>query len=62
MIRRKLEYIMSAGRMRGKRCMGKPQETMPECLASWHAEISVLEIIGGTRDRRLWADMIINVT
>ena len=57
-----LEYVVSTGRLEGKRGRGRPRETMLNSLASWHGGISVSEMIGCTRDRRLWADMITNPT
>lgn len=31
-------------------------------LAAWHGGLSVPEMIGCARDRRLWADMLTNIT
>ncbi|BFY98674.1 hypothetical protein BsWGS_01714 [Bradybaena similaris] len=55
-----LEYAVSTGKLEGKRGRGRPRETMLGSLASWYGGISVSEMIGCTRDRRLWAGMITN--
>ncbi|BFZ14802.1 hypothetical protein BsWGS_17841 [Bradybaena similaris] len=52
-MRRGLEYAVSTGKLEGKRGRGRPRETMLGGLASWHGGISVSEMIGCTRDRRL---------
>ena len=50
-----LEYVVSTGRLEGKRGRGRPRETMLKSLASWRGGISILEMIGCTRDRKMWA-------
>ncbi|BFZ17115.1 hypothetical protein BsWGS_20154 [Bradybaena similaris] len=47
-IRGRLEYAMSTGKLEGKR-----REDSVGSLASWHGGISISEMIGCTQDRRL---------
>ncbi|BFZ14358.1 hypothetical protein BsWGS_17435 [Bradybaena similaris] len=47
-----LKYVMSTGKLEGKRCRGR----------SKHRGISISVMIGYTLDRRLWTNMITNAT
>ncbi|GKG52798.1 hypothetical protein Tco_0549910, partial [Tanacetum coccineum] len=51
MRRRKLEYIVTVGKLEGKRGRGRPREQMLDSLTSWHGGSSVSELIESTRDR-----------
>ena len=62
MRREKLEHLVTAGRLEGKRDKGQPREMMLDSLALWHSRTSIPEMSGCTRDRRKWKDMIVNVT
>ena len=60
MRREKLEHLITAGMMAGKRSRGKQQEKMTIGLVNWLGAGKVVEIMKATRDRGIWKDMIAN--
>jgi hypothetical protein len=59
--KRKLENIVTTGKINDKRGRRRPREKMLDSLTKWHIRKSTTELIACTIDRELWRNMIANV-
>ncbi|GFN93277.1 hypothetical protein PoB_001978300 [Plakobranchus ocellatus] len=60
MRREKLENLVTAGMLEGKRSRGKQREKLIEGLTDWLKAGKSLEAIEATKDRKKWRTMIAN--
>ena len=58
MRREKMEYIVTTGKIPGRRDRGRQREKILDSLTAWHGVTSVNELIAKTRERELWRNMI----
>ena len=58
MRREQLEYIVTTGKIEGRRDRGKQREKITDSLREWLGRRSTTEMINSCRDRKLWRDMV----
>ena len=59
MLRRtQLEHLITTGKIKERRDRGRQKEKLLDGLVLWHDRSSPTELIGNTRDRESWRNMI----
>ena len=58
--KRKIEHLVTTGKILGKRDRGRQREKILDSLAEWHGKKSTTDLITSTKDRGLWRSMTAN--
>jgi hypothetical protein len=58
--KRKLEDIMTTGKICGKRDRGRQPEKILDSLAKWMGRKTATELITSTRDQKMWRGLTAN--